>query len=1154
MRGRRLPAAVRGSRHHGLVLGAAGLAVLLAATVLAALAALSEKAVEGGVQRRLAADRDAVVEVAGPHRPDGAGTLDRNVRAALDRTYDDVPHRTWSALRAPAARNDELAVTEAAGRPREDATVSVVALEGVERHASPTAGRWPRPGSGAVEAALTEVLAAELAVRPGDGITVRGADGRPVTMRVVGLYAAEGRAPAVWAALSSTFGTPDSIAVVPRRAFAGSGGLAGDATALWLGVPGTGGLRLGDIGPLEERVKRFAGSDASRSVLGGAGGGGGQEGSGEGDRGGGDVRAGEVGGGDLTLSGGLRRALDRLTTPIAVARAGLYVPAMLLAALAVAALVLTARQLAEHRRPELVLLAARGAGTRRIALSTAAQWACVAVPAGLAAPFLAGPLLHVLEGAGLIGGDVPASAATVLGWSAAAAALGVHGLAVLVPTVRFVRDRWAVPRRRPRLPLRLRLRKAGSQGGAGGAGGVRGVRGVRGVEGRLGPELGGGHWGRFGADLALAAVAVLGWLQLRQYRSPVTGGSGVDPVLVLAPVAMTVAAALLVLRLLPLLARVVDPLARRGRGLVLPLGGWQLGRRAALHAGPALVVTLALAVAALSSTALAVLDRGDHDQAAFQVGADLRVEPGDGVPPGERRAAYEALPGAESVTPVVTTEGYVGQDAVAVTALNTGRGPVPLLRGDLADRPVRELVTPLGKGIPEHGLPVGRAGQGAKRELPLRVRLSADGGGTAVPVRLTVFFEDGDGLTHTSSVVIEEGGARTVPLKVTARGDGVRIVQIDLSMAGERVRRTYRLTVDQVPGLSREARWRDLRADRPDRRAAGCPGSAREREGERGRERGRRSSGEAPGPVLCADRPGRGKLIDAVLRGPDGRLKYPTWNVRLGTDRAKGRPAAPALAGDALLASGAVRVGDTVTVRGSTGGSARVEIVGRIAAVPGVPRDRPRLLADSRAVAAQWVLGGTLPGAESAWWVGVRGTDVAAASAASAAVRADPRLGRAVDVPLVREQLADDPLRRGARGTLVLCLVLAPAFAVIAFALHTVLSARARQREFGLLRALGVRRGQLAAYLWTEQLALAGVAAALGTVLGAALASLIMPVVTVDAEGKPVFPDLTASVPWLRVATTAGLTTTVICAVVTLAARILGRVDPARVLRAGEEG
>lgn len=1080
MSGRRVPAAVRGSRHHGLVLGAAGLAVLLAATVLAALAALCEKAVEGGVQRRLAADREAVVEVAGPHRADGARRLDQDVRAALGRAYRDVPHHTWSALRAPAARGDELAVTEAAGRPRQDATLTVVALEGAGRHAALRAGRWPRPRAGPVEVALTEAAAAELAVRPGDDVTLRGADERLVRTKVVGLYAAGDRSPGVWASLSSTFGTPDSVAVAAREAFAGSRALAGDAAALWLGVPEAGGLRLGDIGALQDRAKRFAGSDASLSVL----------------------RGGGPSGDDIIVSAGLRRALDRLTAPIAVARAGLYVPATLLAALAATALVLTARQLAEHRRPELALLAARGAGTRRLVLSTAGQWACVAVPAGVAAPFLAGPLLRGLARAGLVEGEVPGSAATGLGWAAALAAVAAHGAALLLPTARVVRDRRAVTR------LRLRVaRFAGAQ--------------------------------RLGADVALAAVAVLGWLQLRQYRSPVTGADGLDPVLVLAPVAMTGAAALLVLRFLPLLARVVDPLARRARGLVLPLGGWQIGRRAARHAGPALVVTLALAVAALSSTALAILDRGDRDQAAFQVGADLRVEPGEGVAPEERRGAYEALPGAAAVTPVITSEGYVGQDAVAVTAVNTARGPVPALRGDLADAPVRDLVAPLGRGIPEHGLPV--RGEGFLRELPLRVRMAASGGGDVVPVRLTVHFEDGDGLGRSSSVVIEEGRARSVPLKVGVRGGGVRILQIDLSMVGERVRRTYRLTVDRVPGLARAARWHDLRADAPDRHAAGCPGVRRERG----------ASGEAPGPVLCQDTPGPGTLVDAVLRGPDVRLKYPAWSVRLGTDRAKGRPVAPALAGDALLDSGVIRVGDTLTVRRSAGGSARVRIVGRLAAVPGVPRDRPRLLADSRAMAAQWALSGALPEAEEAWWVGVRG---AGTGAAMAAVRADPRLGKAVDVPFARAELAADPLRRGARGALTLCLVLAPAFAVIAFALHTVVSARSREREFALLRALGVRRGQVAAYLWTEQLALAGVAAVLGTGLGAALASVIMPVVTVDAEGDPVFPSLVTQVPWVRVGATAGVTAAVICAVVTVAARVLGRVDLARVLRVGEEG
>src|SRR5690606_17293512 len=72
--GRRMPALLRGAGHHRLVLGAAGLALLLAATVLAAPAALTEHAVEGGTQRRLVRDPDAVIAVLGDHRAPDTNT------------------------------------------------------------------------------------------------------------------------------------------------------------------------------------------------------------------------------------------------------------------------------------------------------------------------------------------------------------------------------------------------------------------------------------------------------------------------------------------------------------------------------------------------------------------------------------------------------------------------------------------------------------------------------------------------------------------------------------------------------------------------------------------------------------------------------------------------------------------------------------------------------------------------------------------------------------------------------------------------------------------------------------------------------------------------------------------------------------------------
>ncbi|WP_307813447.1 ABC transporter permease [Streptomyces sp. N35] len=1067
---------MRRGRHHGLVLGAAGLAVLLAATVLAALAALTEQAVLGAARQRLAVDEDTVVSVSGPYAPGSERTDERigaAVRGALARAYGDVPQRTYDAWRVPKNQATELSVADAEGQIRGDVTMALVSLESVREHAEVVSGRLPGPRSdGTAETALPEPLAVELGARPGDTLAVQTTGDTRLPVEVTGIYRPRPHSAALWRSLTGMFGGTDTLAVVPSATITGTPQLAGDSVRSWLAVPDAEQFRLADIDGLSERAAAFRSSDPMLSLFGGKA---------------------PPEGRELQFASRLGPALDRLETPIAVSRAGLYIPASLLAALALAALMLTARQLAAHQRAELALLAARGAGTLRLAAGAAAQWAVLAVPAGIAAPFLAGPLLALLRRTGLAEGELPGSALLAAGWTAAALAVLVHGVAVLVPVVRSVRDRRAVSRLRWR-PARF----AAAQ--------------------------------RLGADVVLAAVAVLGWLQLRQYRSPVSSASTVDPVLVLAPVVMTAAAALLVLRLLPPAARLLDPLAQRGAGFVLPLGGWQLGRRAAGHAGPALVVTLALAVASLSSTALVILERGDQDQAAFRVGSDLRIDPSDRLAGEQRRAAYEGLPGVRAVTPVIEVDASVAQESVGVTAVDTGADALPSLDAEERAR--------LGAGIPEHGLRL----IGAPKELFLRVRLVADGPGTADPVRLSAYFEGGDGRVHAGEVELtESAAARKVRLPVPA--GATRLVQLGLAMPDETVRRTYRLVVDEVHELVEPGRWRDLFKPAPDLEVAGCPDAEP-----------RDRPGDAPGPVLCSTSPERpGLLIEAVLRGPDTALAFPVRAIRLAVEAPQAQPPpAPALADARMLASGIAGVGDTVTVRQPAGGSARLKIIGRIEAVPGdLNRDRPRLLVDSRALTAQLVLSGGAPGAESFWWAR---TDDGGAQAAARAMRATPRLGKALDVSTARAELAADPLRRGAKAALALCLALAPPFAVVAFTLHTALAARSRSREFALLRAIGVRKRQLAAYLWTEQLGLAAVAAVLGTVLGAVLAVLIMPVVTVDAGGRPVFPALATEVPWGRVLLTAGATTVLICGVVTLAARYLGRVDLARVLRAGDDG
>ena len=223
-------------------------------------------------------------------------------------------------------------------------------------------------------------------------------------------------------------------------------------------------------------------------------------------------------------------------------------------------------------------------------------------------------------------------------------------------------------------------------------------------------------------------------------------------------------------------------------------------------------------------------------------------------------------------------------------------------------------------------------------------------------------------------------------------------------------------------------------------------------------------------------------------------------------------------------------------------------IVGRVHAVPGVGDDESFLLVDQRALSAyELPLGfsGTRP---DGWWLSSGDP-----AATAAAVARDPELGTAVTTAQVAAQQRSDPFRSGMRGVLELCRLLAPAFAVIGFTVHMVITTRERRREFALLRAMGMRSRGPAVLLWLEQIGITLFAVLPGALLGVGLAVVILPLVPLDDSGNPPYPPLRVDVPWAWVALTALAAAGAICLVVMTLSRLLARVDLVRTLRAGED-
>ena len=135
---------------------------------------------------------------------------------------------------------------------------------------------------------------------------------------------------------------------------------------------------------------------------------------------------------------------------------------------------------------------------------------------------------------------------------------------------------------------------------------------------------------------------MLGWLQLRQYSSPLTGARtggqlGIDPLLAATPTLGVLAGAVLALRVLPPLTRLAERYVDRKPWTATMFGMWQAGRRP--HAGPVLLLALAVAVSTLAWCLASTSERSLVDQAGHQVGTDLRLVETNGFPPDGRAAA-----------------------------------------------------------------------------------------------------------------------------------------------------------------------------------------------------------------------------------------------------------------------------------------------------------------------------------------------------------------------------------------------------------------------------------------------------------------------------------------------------------------------------------
>jgi FtsX-like permease family len=1112
---------LRRSRADWPIVASAGLICVLAATLLAAGSIYAGAVSIAGLQRVLgdAPATEANIAVSTRLTAGDEAAADAIVTAELGRAFEATG---GTILRS--ARSGTFALPDQpTGEVRELAVLGYA--EGIADHVTLTAGLWPDPTGTVgfpIPVAVSEDVASHLGLVIGDRLDLesRVTTGFAAQLEIAAVFRINDPAdPFWWDEQLVTEGVTTSERFTTHGPFfaAKADLLAKAAPAAiefgWHAFPDTGHLTVAGLGDFRARVGELDGR-LDAALAGGA-----------------------------NVETGLPGILTEADRSLLVSRTGVLLLTVQLVALAAYAVLLSASLLVEHRRVETAMIRSRGAGRPRIVGLALIEGLLLTVPAAMAAPWLAAAALRAFN----IGGPLAEIGLTIEpevtsdAYLAGAAAAVVCLIALTVPV--FLTG-----------------------------------RSISGVHGKVARGETAGIGQRLGLDLALVAVAAIGLWQLRHYGAPLTrsvqGTLGLDPLLVATPAIGLLAGAIVALRIIPLLAQLAERAAAGGRGLVPSLGSRQLARRPLRYTRAALLLMLAMAMGVFAVSYTWTWTASQHDQASFQVGADLRVEPGTQVGSMPRWALDHGLAGLSGVNarlPVdresITVSRASGSGEIL--GLDPGVAPsVVALRADLSAEPLGGLLAPLAAArptvdavrLPGEPREIRMTVDPEIRQLERRVFDEAAGTTENEPadireiagwhgIAISIVVRDARGMLHRfggPSVPIDAGAQEVVvPLGGASAGEGsfaypldVLAVELFVSLPGPYQTPDATVTLRDLAASGEDGHWRPAPLQ--------LAGGWRSTVAFYGRPHQPVVS-KAGGDELTAV---AGKAGLPLLSSVDdlGRATVITFAPSaIGT---VGDDPTPIVASQAFLDASASTVGDDLSL--TLGGTRRdVRVVGSVRAFPATDPTRPVAIVDLATLGLLRFEASDAVEPADEWWLAV---DDGTRTTLSQALADAPFRSRAVFSEVERGQsLATDPIALGIIGALAIGFVAAALFAVVGFIVSAAVSARERIAEFALLRALGLSSGQLSVWLSLENAALAAVSLVTGTVLGLVIAWVVLPFITVTQGAATPYPPVIVEVPWTVIGVLEAVGLLALGATVVALAIILPRIGLAAVLRMSED-
>ena len=1040
----------RASADRPLVASAA-LIILVASTVLVAAAGYPAAAArKGAISRLVAADRLATAISV---RIDVRSASIADVDAPVRAVLTDAMGAMGGQIAASGA-SESYDFGGQGGGDYPPSTQFVFADE-LDRHVHLAQGAWPVAGQPEIQAVVTQRAADRLGIALGDPLRVnsRLAPVRRLTVRIVGIVVPNDPADPVW---------------------------GGDPLILE-GAKQTGPFTT--VGPLfvtrDDLLGRTIVSTATMSWLAlpdftrleiadipalaaGAAGVDGRLGA----------RIGRPSA--IKVQTSLPATLADVDASLAEGAAGSGVVGAQLLVLAVYSLVFVAALVVERRRGSTAMLQARGATAFAQLRLVGLEATILAVPAAGIGVLLGAAIIRLVSGVALptagaaAAPEITTSMLTVAAGTAVAAILGMAAPVVLnVGSV-------------------MRLRRSGI--------------------GRRGAAI----LTRSGLDLALVALAILALWQLRSARS---GARGFDPVDLAAPAMGLLAGAVLSVRLTPLIGRLLERVMARGNAISGSLAGRGIARNAEAYARPVLLLVAATAIAMYSVEFDRTWTTSQRDQVAHDVAADISgTATADRRPLLQAAEAYRAIPGVTAASPVLRDTFDLGPDLSSGRLIGLPSAPAfgdGAVRSDLADRPLSALLGDLAAARPALPL-VALPPDAARVRVTLDTSFAPASGNAPMPessigVVVAVVVQDASGALSR----IEAAGPRAASNKMF-----VVSLHGEAPAAATTVRATSIVAVEAVvtppggPGLVGSLAVSALQT------SPSPTGDGDWTAIDLGPTRGawtfsRTSYGTVAVPVpVDPARAGRAVIAaGAPVRGFDAT----TFAFRpKAFDGLATTPMGAILDERASAAAGA-RIGDTVLARHGFADTWTLLVTGVVSSIPGVTGSGAAIVDLGALQAATYGAEGTLPPAGE-WWLATNGSD----DKATADLVAAAPFGL-TDVRSRRQETdarLEDPVALALFGTLRLAAPAAVVFAGVGLIAAAWAAGRGRRREFAVIRALGLRRRELATWLITEQAFPVALGVGGGVLLGIALGLVVLPATTRAPDGASPVPPALVAVPW----------------------------------------